>query len=82
MTTTLDELMRINPLELTDQNLDDLISYHRKNRERIQLSGGKGRAKIAKPEGAKKKIDLSTLKFGEIGMSAPKVKEPALKRRF
>jgi hypothetical protein len=67
MTRELDDLMNLDPLELSEQDIDDIIAYQRKARG--EYDDGK---KSTKAEG--KKVDL-------IGLGLVKAPEP-MKRRF
>lgn len=63
----LDWLMSLDPLELSARNIDDVISYHRRNRSLVDAG-----VKPKKNEGPK--IDLE-----KIGLAAPK---QVVKRRI
>jgi hypothetical protein len=58
-TTTLDELMDRNPLELSNQDIDQIIAYQRKQRAALADSPTRGRAK--KETGPGVKVDLAAL---------------------
>lgn len=65
MPNEIDELMRLDPLELSAQNIDDIILYHRK--ARLMFDAG-----IKPKRGTSTPIDL-----GKIGL----VKKPEIKKR-
>jgi hypothetical protein len=67
MTKELDDLMNLDPLELSKQDIDDIIAYQRKARG--EYDDGKKSKKADGP-----KIDLA-----ELGLIA---KPEPLKRRF
>lgn len=69
MPTDLDALMDLDPLSLSDRDIDAIIAYHRNNRAREGADG-----KMAKPKGTatKAKLDLADLIKG-IAEPAPKV---------
>jgi hypothetical protein len=71
MSEEIDALMDIDPTEMSDGELDEIINYMRKQRGMIE----KG-IKPKKAEGPKKKIDLAALGLG--GTVEP---PPPLKRR-
>lgn len=54
MSNELDELMDRDPMELSAQDIDKIISWHRQQRATYEAGG-----KIAKPAG--QKIDLKAL---------------------
>lgn len=58
----LDDLMDLDPLEMTTDDIDKLIAYHRKNRAMLE-SGVRG-AKPKKDTGPKKSISLAGLIAG------------------
>lgn len=67
MTKELDDLMNMDPLELSEQDIDDIIAYQRKARGEYDMEG--------KPQKAQgKKIDL-------VALGLVKAPEP-IKRRF
>lgn len=63
MTRTLDELTSIDPLELSEQDLDEIVAYQRKHR--VNVEGG---AKVKKEIGPKQKISLA-----DLGLASTKV---------
>lgn len=63
--STLNDLMDLDPLQLTAEDIDAIIDYHRKNRG----------VKVTKDTGPAPKIDLA--KLGMVAKAAP---EP-IKRR-
>ena len=69
---TVDQLMDLDPLSLTAENIDSIIAYHRK-----------GRANAAAGIKAKResgpKIDISSVMAGLTGPAAPSV--PTVRRR-
>lgn len=66
---TLDELMSRDPLELTDQDLDKIIAYHRKQRAMAEAG-----VKVPKPKHSGPGLaDILGIK--------PKADVPAIKRR-
>jgi len=56
MANEIDELMSLDPLEMTPENIDSIIAYHRKNRA-LSESG----VKPKKETGPKTKVDLEAL---------------------
>ena len=71
-TNTVDELMEIDPLELTATDIDSIIAYHRKARANAS-SGGKR----AKPTGPK--LDLTEIIGGLVPAQATAL--PTIRRR-
>lgn len=71
--TDLDELMNKDPLDLSDQDIDEIIAYQRKMRTQREsgIKVGKANSKPAV------KLDLAAL-----GLIKPKAQAPAMKRRF
>lgn len=59
---TLDEIMDLNPINLTRENIDTIIAHQRAHRAKMSESVGRGRAKIAKvTDGTAPKLDLVKL---------------------
>lgn len=56
MPNEIDELMDLDPLEMTPANIDSIIAYHRKNRANAEAG-----IKPKKEAGPKQKIDLLAL---------------------
>ena len=69
---TVDLLMEIDPLELTSENIDAIIAYHRK--ARAASTGGKAKRDTAGP-----KVDISAVMQAIGGAPAPAA--PAIRRR-
>lgn len=69
--TDLDDLMSRDPLSLSSQDIDEIITYHR--RQRARRAAGE---KLDKP-----KIDLSSV-AARLNMRAPEKVEPKLTRRL
>ena len=65
---TVDQLMEIDPLELTSENIDAIIAYHRK--ARAASTGGKAK---------RDKVDISAV-MQAIG-GAPAAAPPSIRRR-
>ena len=61
---TVDQLMEIDPLELTSENIDAIIAYHRK--ARAASTGGKAKRDTAGP-----KVDISEVMKALGGAPAP-----------
>lgn len=64
MSNDLDELMSLDPLDMTKDNIDAIIQYHRNARARAQekaKTGGKRGAKALLDTVAKPKVDLRAL---------------------
>lgn len=76
MANELDELMDLDPISLTTENLDAIIAYHRKARANAEAG-----IKPAKEKGPK--VDLSGVLSGLLGAKAPAPKPATggLKRR-
>lgn len=72
-TNTLDELMDIDPLQLTSENIDAIIAHHR--RARANATPG---AKARRESGPK--IDLTEAMSGLLGIPA-KASVPTVRRR-
>lgn len=51
-TNELDALMDLDPLELTNEDLDQIISFHRKKRAEREVSGTRGKTRASKDTGA------------------------------
>lgn len=49
---SLDQLMDLDPLELTKENLDSIIAFHRKKRAEREAAGPRTRGKATKDTGA------------------------------
>lgn len=62
---TVDELMEIDPLQLTSENIDSIIAYHRKARVNASI-GGKAKRDTAGP-----KVDISEVMKALGGAPAP-----------
>lgn len=60
MTNELDELMSLDPLNYTTEDIDKIIAVHRRNR--AQLEAG---VKPKREKGPSVKIDLAALGLGE-----------------
>jgi hypothetical protein len=71
--TTVDELMELDPLDLTAENIDAIIAYHRKARASASL-GGKAKRDTAGP-----KVDISAVLQALGGTPAPAAS--AIRRR-
>lgn len=69
MANEIDELMSLDPLEMSARDIDQIIAYHR--RQRANFEAGK---KPEKESGPKKTIDLEALGL--------KPKAEPIKRRF
>lgn len=74
MSNEIDLLMDLDPLELTTENIDQIIAHHRQRRAEREAGGGK-----AKRESGPK-LSLTGLIQG-MTKSAPKA-EPVVKRRI
>jgi len=68
-----DELMNLDPLEMTPANIDSIIAYHRKNRANAALG-----IKPAKESGPKLKLDDLVAKMVK---TEPKPAVGTIKRR-
>lgn len=51
-TNDLDQLMDLDPNELTKENLDAIVAFHRKKRAEREVSGTRGKARVSKDTGA------------------------------
>lgn len=69
MSNNIDDLMSLDPLEMTPDDITSIIAYHRNNRANLELG-----VKPKKETGPKVELDLVAL-----GLTKPK--EP-LKRRI
>lgn len=70
MANEIDELMDLDPLSLSSQNIDDIIAYHRNRRADLE-AGHKPKKEI----GPKIKLDLERL-----GLKKPSTVEPVKRR--
>lgn len=68
---TIDDLMNLDPLELTASNIDAIIAYHRKNRAN-SVDGAKPKKEVGP------KISLDAL----VAKMAPKSAAQVVKRRI
>lgn len=68
MTNEIDDLMDLDPLLLSDQNIDTIIAYQRKQRAMVE-SG----VKPKRPTGPKVTLDLAKLGLAKV-LDAPTVK--------
>lgn len=66
---TIDELMDLDPLELSTQNIEDIITYHRKQRQMYELG-------VKPKKGASEEV---TLDLAKLGLAKP---APVVKRRI
>lgn len=71
MANEIDELMSLDPLEMSARNIDDIIAYHRRNRANAEAG-----IKPKKETGPKMTLDLAAL-----GLSKPVATAPPMKRR-
>lgn len=67
----IDELMNLDPLEMSARDIDSIIAYHRRNRANAEAG-----IKPKKEIGPKQSLDLAAL-----GLSKPVVAAPPMKRR-
>ena len=72
--TDLDELMSLDPLSLSSQQIDEIIAYQRKNR--ASREAGVKVKKGKNPDAPKVKLDLTAL-----GLIPKKIEGPIMKRR-
>lgn len=68
----IDDLMELDPLNLTKQDLDAIIAHHRNTRAREEPTTGR----LRKPA-PKGKVDLTALVKGMVGAKAPEAPKPA-----
>jgi hypothetical protein len=73
----LDDFMDMDPTEMSSQDIDKIIAYHRKHRQQM-ANGPKKRAK--KETGPKQNVDVSAL-LAEIVSGSPEPAAPVTKMR-
>jgi hypothetical protein len=78
MPTEIDELMSLDPLELTKESLDAIIQYHRNHRANLE-AGIKPKRALA---GERAKVDLSSIRASLTAPVEGLVKPDAPKRRM
>lgn len=78
VTNELDALMDLDPLELTNENLDAIIAFHRKKRAERETGGPRTRTKAVKDSGAGSALGALVKEM----VGAQKPAGPVVKRRI